>query len=99
MLVDVQAQNVASPDQIMRNFRSSFDSNTNTDDLDYESFEEGTEIIHKAKGRGTIISVEEKQKGDGDWLHIIKVSYDDGSESSADLGVLLKRGLIRLADS
>ncbi len=98
MLADVRVRNNVTPDQIMKNFRSSFDSNTNTDDLDYESFEEGTEIIHKAKGRGTIISVEEKQKGDGDWLYIIKIRYEDGTESSADLGVLLKRGLIRIAD-
>ncbi len=98
VLADVRVQNNASPEQITRNFRSSFDSNTNTDDLDYESFEEGTEIIHKTKGRGTIISVEEKQKGDGNWIYIIKVLYEDGSESSADLGVLLKRGFISIVD-
>ena len=29
---------------------------------------------------------------------IIKVRYDNGTESSAELGILLKRGLIGIAD-
>ena len=98
MRVDVQVQDNVSPEQIARNFRSSFDDVIDTAELDYDAFEEGVEIIHKKNGRGTIVSVDEKQKADGDLLYIIKIRYEDGTESSADLGVLLKRGLIKIAD-
>ncbi len=98
MRLDVQVQENVRPEQIARNFRSSFDSIIDTAELDYDAFEEGVEIVHKKNGRGTIVSVDEKQKADGDWLYIVKIRYEDGTESSADLGVLLKRGLIRIAD-
>jgi len=96
--VDIRVHDNASAEQIARNFCSSFVNVIDTAELDYDAFEEGMEIIHKKNGRGTIVLVDERQKADGDWLYIIKIRYEDRTESSADLGVLLKRGLIRVVD-
>ena len=60
--------------------------------------DEETEIIHKKYGHGTIISVMDMSNPDNSSQIIIKVRYDNGTESSAELGILLKRGLIGIAD-
>lgn len=96
--INVKVSDDVSPEQIQRNFRSSFTDNADNEYFDYDAYEEGTEIIHKKYGHGTIISVMDMSKPDDSSQIIIKVRYDNGTESSAELGILLKRGLIIIAD-
>ena len=71
-----------------------FDANTDElseADNKQETCDIGVKIIHKAYGKGTIISFEEKSSGNG---RIAKVQYESGETSSLDFEIALRYGVI-----
>ena len=74
--------------------RSKADVSVQHTDTDLSKFTVNTKIIHATYGEGVIVGLEKKR----DDIHVIDVRFNNGSKSKLHLEVVVRMGLMRLAE-